>query len=239
MIRTILALSFVALGILLVLPWFLLWSILTRNPNAMYRFSMRAMLIAAWIAGIRMRVEGLSNIPAGVCVFASNHVSNLDPLVLLPAIPRRVSILIKKELMRIPILAAGMRAAHFVVVDRENRRAAAASMNLSIRYLHEGLSFVVFAEGTRSPDGRMRPFKRGALLMAIQAEVPIVPVSIGGTQNLMRKGRMRVDAGEVSVCFGLPIDPSQFSSGQRVDFLAELESRVAANLPPEQRPRSL
>src|SRR5689334_17835355 len=201
MIRTFFFYVFLGFCVLLVLPWFILWTLATRNPESMYWLSMRVLIAARRIAGIRVRAEGIENIPPGVCVFAANHASNLDPVVFFPAIPRRVSVLIKEELMSIPILAAGMRAAHFVPVDRADRDAAAASVDLAVGYLRDGLSFAIFAEGTRSMDGRLRPFKKGVAVMAIQAGVPIVPVAIVGTQNLLRKGHRRIQPGSVIVRF--------------------------------------
>lgn len=236
MIRTILAYAYLGALLILVLPWFILWSLLTQNPEAMYRLSMRAMSDAVKIAGVRVNVTGVDNVPPAVCVFASNHASNLDPLVFFPAIPRRISVLIKKELMKIPILSAGMRLAHFVPVDRADREAAAASLDLSVSYLREGLSFAIFPEGTRSPDGRLRPFKKGAALMAIQAGVPIVPVSIAGTQNLMRKGSARINPGNVTVHFSPAIPTSGLTADSRAELLAQVVAAIVANLPPEQRP---
>jgi 1-acyl-sn-glycerol-3-phosphate acyltransferase len=238
MIRTLFVYISLGLGVVLVLPWFVLFTVLTRNPDPMYFMAMHACAFALRTTGVHVRVEGLGNIPPGVCVFASNHASNLDPMAFFPAIPRRISVLIKKELLQIPILAAGMKAAKFVAVDRGDRDAAAGSVDEAVRHLHEGLSFAVFPEGTRSRDGRMRPFKKGAVLMAIQAGVPLVPVSIVGTQNLMRKGSRRINAGDVTVRFGRAIDASQFSIERRNDLLAQLEAEVAAGLPPEQKPLS-
>jgi 1-acyl-sn-glycerol-3-phosphate acyltransferase len=236
MIRTIAICAFLGFALVLILPWFILYSVLVGNPNAMYRLAMRALTISMRIGRVRVRAEGLENIPPGVCVFVANHASNLDPMVFFPAIPRRISVLIKKELLKIPILATGMRAIHFVPVDRADREAAPASVDLAVRYLHEGLSFAVFAEGTRSPDGRLRPFKKGAILMAIQAGVPVVPVAIAGTQHLMRKGSRKINPGEITIRFAPPIDASQFPLDRRNDLLAEVESAVAANLPPDQQP---
>jgi 1-acyl-sn-glycerol-3-phosphate acyltransferase len=236
MIRTLFVSLFLGLGVVLVLPWFVLWTVITRNPDPMYYMAMSACAFALRMIGVRVHVEGTENIPRGVCVFASNHASNLDPLVYFPAIPRRISVLIKKELLTIPILSAGMRAAKFVAVDRGDREAAAASVDQAVRHMQEGLSFAVFAEGTRSPDGRMRPFKKGAVLMAIQAGVPLVPVSIAGTQHLMRKGSRKINGGDVTVRFDPPIDASQFSIERRNDLLTQLESAVAAGLPSDQRP---
>jgi 1-acyl-sn-glycerol-3-phosphate acyltransferase len=236
MIRTALIYAFLAASIIFILPWYILWSALTRNPETMYSLSMQALRMCMRIAKVRVHIEGADNIPSTVCVFAANHASNLDPFVFFPAIPRRISVLIKKELLEIPILSTGMKAIKFVGVNRGDREAAAASVDEAVRNLREGLSFAVFAEGTRSPDGRLRPFKKGVVLMAIQAGVPIVPVAIAGTQNLMRKGSRIISPGEVTVHFAPPVDVAQFSIDQRNDLLAQLEATIAANLPPDQRP---
>jgi 1-acyl-sn-glycerol-3-phosphate acyltransferase len=178
----------------------------------------------------------LENIPPGPCVFISNHASNIDPPVIIPAIPRRISILTKKEVFRLPFLGYAMRRVGFVCVDRENREAAAASLNLAVQYLKGGLSFAVFAEGTRSPDGRLKSFKKGPFLMVIEAGVPVVPVALIGTQKLMRKREWTVRSGEVIVRFGLPVDTSKFTIAQRGELRAQVEALVAAMLPPEQQP---
>ena len=156
MIRTLLLALFFTLAIVLVLPWLILWSVIIGNPDLMYRLAMKVVRTGNRIARIRVRVEGLENIPPGACVFISNHVSNADALVFIPAIPRRVAILIKQELFRIPILSTGMRRAQFIPVDRSDREAAAASAEVAMRTLKEGLSFAIFAEGTRSADGHLR-----------------------------------------------------------------------------------
>jgi 1-acyl-sn-glycerol-3-phosphate acyltransferase len=238
MIRTSAAVLCMAIAIVVVLPWLILWSAITGSSDLMYALSMKCVRLLASIVGIRVFVEGLENIPAGACVFASNHVSNADPIALFPAIPRRLSVLAKKELFRIPILSFGMRQAKFIPVDRSDRKSAMASVDIAVRYLKEGLSFVVFPEGTRSLDGRLRPFKKGAFLMAIEAGVPVVPVSLAGTQHLMQKGHWTVQPGEVTVRFGAPVETSHYSIERRGELLARVESLVAEGLPPGQRPLS-
>lgn len=237
MIRTILAVIYFALGILLVMPWLILWSFLTGSADFMYRVAMTVVRTGVRIMGVRVRVEGTDNIPPGVCIFAANHVSNIDPLAFVPAIPRRVGLLVKSELFRVPILAKAMRMSGFVPVQRENREAAAGSVEEALKYLKEGLSFAVYPEGTRSRDGRMLPFKKGTFLMAVRATVPVVPVSIVGAQDLMRKGEWAVRPGEVTIRFGPAVDASAYTVEQRAILLARLEELVAAGLPEDQKPR--
>jgi 1-acyl-sn-glycerol-3-phosphate acyltransferase len=236
MLRTLILLIYIALCLIFVLPGLILWSVLTKSPDFMYGMAMQAVRFANRLCGIRVRVEGLDNIPPGVCIFAANHVSNVDPLAFVPSIPRRVSILIKKELFRIPILSIGMRLAGFIPVDRSDRGDAAASADAAVRHLHEGLSFAIFAEGTRSPDGRLRRFKKGAFVIAMQARVPVVPVSLVGTRQVMRKGETAIHPGEVIVRFGPAVETSRYTTDRRAELQARVESLVAAGLPPDQQP---
>jgi 1-acyl-sn-glycerol-3-phosphate acyltransferase len=225
-----------ALCIVLVLPWLILWSVITGRPDLMYSLAMKAVRGGNRVFGIRVHVLGLENIPPGACVFVSNHVSNVDAIAFIPSIPRRVAILIKQELLGIPILATGMRRAQFVPVDRSDRDAAAASVELAVKRLKEGVSFAIFAEGTRSADGRLRPFKRGGFTIAIDAGAPVVPVSIAGTQHLLPKGDWKLRSGDVVVRYGPAVDSSAYSIDRRGELLARIQSLVAAGLPPEQQP---
>ena len=238
MTRTIAVVLFLAVALLLVMPFFILWTLLTGTADLMYEVAMKTVRASLRIAKIRVRVEGLENIPPGVCIFAANHISNVDPIAFVPAIPRRVSVLLKSELFRIPILSTAMRLAKFVPVDRADKEAAVASVNVALGVLKEGLSLAVYPEGTRSPDGRLKPFKKGTFALAIEAGVPIVPVSISGAQHLMRKGEWTMRSGEIVVRFGPPVDASQYTMERRMELLARVEELVAAGLPEDQQPLS-
>lgn len=233
--RTLFVGILVALAVLLGLPFLILWTWITGKPDFMYRLSMKFCRFAVRLLGVRVSVTGLENIPHGACIFAANHASNLDPVILLPAVPRRITIFAKKELFRIPILGVGMRAAGFIRVDRFGRKAT-AGLATAVRHLKQGLSLSIFPEGTRSPDGRLRPFKKGAFAMAIEAGVYVVPVSIAGTQHLLRRGQWIVHSGEVTLRFGLAVDASAYTMQQRPELLARVESLVVAALPPDQQP---
>ncbi len=221
---------------LTIVPFLILCTIVTGDPAFMYRIFNWALRMVLLIAGIQVRSEGLENVPARVCVFASNHASNLDPVALTPEIPRRVALLAKKEVFRVPILSKAIRLAGLIPVDRANKDSALESVDAAVDSLRNGLSFCVFPEGTRSRDGRLLPFKRGTFVMAIRAGVPVVPVSLAGTQNLMRKGDWRLYPGEVVVRFGKPVDASKFSLDERQRLLETVQEAVAAGLPEDQRP---
>jgi len=236
MIRTAIVILVFALAVIFFLPWLILWSLLTGNEDLMYHSSMGTVRFALRLVGVRVRVEGIGNIPPGACIFVANHVSYIDPLAFIPIIPRRLAIPLKKEVFRIPILSYGMRLAKFVPVDRASRKASTESLRLALRYLSEGYSLAAYPEGTRSADGRMQEFKGGAFVMALQAKLPIVPVSIIGAHKLLPKGEIAIRPGEVIVHFGSPVNTSNYSPADRQELIARVEALVAAGLPPDQRP---
>lgn len=188
-------------------------TLLTRRFDTMYRWGMGTVELGVKAAGIRVRVEGSENLEAGVrYIFLSNHVSNLDPPVLLPAIPGMTSVLLKQQLMRIPLLGTAMRLGKFVPVARGHlREEAVRSVAAAAEALRSGLHITVFPEGTRSPDGNLLPFKKGAFFLAMETAAPVVPVVIYGTASMMRRGSLRIMPGLATVRFLKPLHPGQFA----------------------------
>ncbi len=158
------------------------YTFLVGDISLLYRVAMWIAHAGIRAAGIRTEITGLEYVPAGrSCIFMCNHVSNLDPPVVLPLLPGRSSVLLKKELMSIPILGLAMRMGKFVPVERGNKREAAkASVSAAADALHSGLHILVFPEGTRSLDGRLAQFKKGPFYLAQQTQAPIVPIAISG-----------------------------------------------------------
>jgi 1-acyl-sn-glycerol-3-phosphate acyltransferase len=150
-------------------------------------------------------------------------------------LPGQCSVLLKKSLMRIPILGTAMRMAKFVPVERGSRRdAAQASVTAAAAALKSGLNILIFAEGTRSPDGRLAAFKRGPFYLAMETGAPVVPIAISGTQTMMRKGSMAVTPGTAKVEFLEAIYPARFEN--REELMAAVHEAIAAALPEEMRP---
>jgi 1-acyl-sn-glycerol-3-phosphate acyltransferase len=205
------------------------WTWITGNVEALYRMGIWVARTGLRLAGIRSDVRGLENIPARSCILMSNHISNLDPCVVIPPIPQRVSILIKKGLMRVPLLGPAMRLAKFVPIDREQRESAISSLDDAKAVLQSGLSIAIFAEGTRSRDGKLLPFKKGPFYLAYEAGVPVVPVSVSGTETMMRKGSSRIFPGTATVIYHPALDPHQFNT--REDLMEAVRSAVASGLP--------
>jgi len=236
MIRT----AFVAVALTLCTivfgPPLILFTLLTKSADALYWVGVKCMVVVTRVAGLKVTVEGRENIPAGVCLFAANHTSNADAAAIVGSIPRRVAILARKSLFDIPLIGTAFRLASFVPVDREHRDAALASVPEAVKKIREGYSFLVYPEGTRSPDGHLRRFKKGSFAIAIEAGIPVVPVACSGAHRIMKKNSLIIRGGHVKVKFGTPIDVSPYILEQRGELALQVHDAVAAELPEEQKP---
>lgn len=212
------------------------YSILVQDISRLYRVAMWIANAGVRAAGIRIEISGLENVPSDRrCIYMCNHVSNLDPPVVLPLLPGRCSVLLKKELMRIPILGTAMKMGKFVPVERGHRREAAqASVAAAADALHSGLNILVFPEGTRSKDGRLSIFKKGPFFLAQQTEAPIVPIALSGTERMMRKGSVAITPGVAKVRLLPVIEPTQYET--REELLKAVRKAIADALPDEMKP---
>ena len=209
---------------------------LTGDIGPLYRVAMGIIRLALRAARIPVETVGLGNVPAGSSViFMANHVSNLDPPVLLPVLPGRSSVLLKKELLRIPILGTAMRMAKFVPVERGGRRdAATASVAAAAEALGLGYHMLVFPEGTRAKDGRLQGFKKGPFFLAKQTGAAIVPVAISGTERMMRKGSAAITPSTARVEFLPVIRPEDYKT--REELMRAVREAIAGALPLDMRP---
>jgi len=182
--------------------------------------------LALTLAGIRYRVAGRERIPNTAVVFCSNHESNVDPPVLFEALHPQLHVLYKAELHKFPIMGTVFDAGGFVPVDRGDRDKAVASIASGAASLRAGNSFLIFPEGTRSRTGHLLPFKKGGFIMALQAQVPIVPVAVQGGRSAMRKGSAFVRPVRVTVRIGSPIPTAGLTLADRDALIERVRGEI-------------
>ncbi len=183
-----------------------------------------------------MEVRGLENICTDrAVVFMPNHQSNCDPPAIFTILPP-VLVMGKKEFFRVPILGRGMLLRGFIPVDRKNRQRAIEAMEEGVKSLKAGHSFLVFPEGTRSPDGRLQPFKRGVFIMAIKAGAPIVPISISGTRKIMPKGKFEIHPGVERITVHNPVSTEGRTLDDREKIMEQVRQAILSGLAEEEWP---
>jgi 1-acyl-sn-glycerol-3-phosphate acyltransferase len=231
MIRSLILLTvMIVLGVptsIVCLPW----AMLTGNALPLYNLSQLIVRIGYRLIGVRIVATGQQNVPPKTaCIFMANHISNLDPPALLPRIPGRTSAFLKSSLMKVPVFGTALKLSEFIPVSRDGSAAGAQeSVAAARRALEKGLHITTFVEGTRSPDGRMLPFKKGPFYLAMQAGAPCIPVSIYGTEALMAKGSNRIRPGIAHIVFHPPIYPASYET--REDLMAAVRAAIASGLP--------
>src|ERR1700684_2064437 len=193
MIRTVAMLTFwglvAPLAALIGFPW----TFIPGDIRLLYRLFMFGASNGVRLTGVRVQTIGLDELdPARTYIFMSNHVSNLDPPITIPLIPRRTSVMVKKELFTYPILGHAMRLGSLVPVDRGNRDAGIESVRIAKQAVQQGLNMTIYVEGHRWFDGKLLPFKKGPFYLAMECGAPVVPVTIVGTHYLMPKGRFAI-----------------------------------------------
>jgi 1-acyl-sn-glycerol-3-phosphate acyltransferase len=206
------------------------WALLTGDINPLYRWSMWVVRTGVRLARIRVQVVGREDVPTRPCIFMANHVSNLDPPILLPLLPYRTAFFIKRSLLRIPVVGLGMRLAGFVPVDRDGRlESARESVEAANKVLASGVNISTFPEGTRSRDGRLLPFKKGPFYLAMESGAPVIPISIWGSEHMMTKGSLRIKPGTAHLTFHPAVYPQQFATRE---LLADaVRTAITSGLP--------
>ncbi len=179
------------------------------------------------VSGIKVKAKGLENLdPEKPCVFMCNHQSNFDILVLFSALPAQFRWIAKAELFRIPLFGHAMRGAGYISIERKERKKAIQSLKEAAGRIRNGVSVMIFPEGTRSPDGSIGEFKKGGFVLAYDAGVPVVPVVINGTWAIMSKDSLRIKPGEVCLTILPAVDVANYSKAEKPKLVEDVREKI-------------
>jgi 1-acyl-sn-glycerol-3-phosphate acyltransferase len=183
-----------------------------------------AMLVAT---GTRVSITGKERIKKGVSyVIISNHQSQFDILALVTSLGVQFRWMIKQELLKIPLFGYALYASRNIFVDRSNPERARESIARGVARLPRGVSVMVFAEGTRSADGRLREFKKGGFVIALEKHFPVLPVTVNGSRKVLPKGALAFRSGRIDVAVGEPIETGAYNRENIEDLVAAARSQV-------------
>ena len=230
MIRTLYVTTWVVFATLVLGLVVLVLSIFVKSGNPLHkiaRFWGRSILV---VSRIKVTVEGLSGIdPQRSYIYMCNHQGNFDIPVLLGHLAVQFRWLAKVELFKIPIFGHAMRKAGYIDIDRNNRESAIKSLAVAAEKIKNGVSVLIFPEGTRSQDGKIQRFKKGGFVMAIDSGVPIVPVVISGAHAVMIKGKFRINPGQIRLLIHEPIDTSTYTRETKEALMERVRRAMCDN----------
>jgi 1-acyl-sn-glycerol-3-phosphate acyltransferase len=215
----------VSIGAIIVTP-------LERSGRAYHWHARTWSKIVLWLFGINVNVKGLEHLGKGKkFIYVSNHASMFDIPTVMGSIPDEIRIVLKKELTRIPIFGWALKIGHYITIDRESPKDAMKSLDLAAEKIRNGASVLLFAEGTRTRDGKLLPFKRGAFSLAAKSGVPIIPVAINGTFHIMRKGSWKIQPAGVSLILDKPIATEGIKSKEaELELMERVHEVIKKNL---------
>lgn len=199
-------------------------TLLTRSPKPLHFLSRIWCRLIVWSCGIKIFVEGLEHLePNRSYVMISNHLSNFDIWCTIAALPVEIRFVAKKELLKIPFFGQALAVSDHIVIDRQNSEEAISTINAATAKSEAGMCILFYAEGTRSQDGTVNPFKRGGVTLALRTQLPIVPLSISGTRKFLPKRSLVIrPGGAVKIVLAKPIP----TVGRSLDERDELNTHV-------------
>lgn len=201
------------------------------NGNIIHHYARWWAKIALLVSGVRVKVTGLEFLNKGVpFIYMANHQGSYDIFALLSCLPVQFRWIAKKELFAIPILGWAMRTANYISIDRSGRKKALASIEEAARKIKGGVSVVIFPEGTRSPDGTIQPFKRGGFTLALKSGVPIIPITINGSRDIMPKESLKVQPGEIRVTIDRAIETALYALSNRNALMEKVRETLEKGL---------
>lgn len=213
-------------------PPILIVAWLVKKHDLVYPWARFGAGLWLYLSGVRVNVRGLELLdPKQTYVFVSNHRSYLDTATLFLFTGRRIGLLAKKELLKVPVLGVGMGFVNVMAIDRSNRESAIRTTDAAAERIRSGISFGVFVEGTRARPGELLPFKKGAFYMARQAGVPVVPVAIKYSDELMGKGTGEAKSGMIEMVIMQPVPTTEIATDDDINnLIANVRGSIAKEL---------
>jgi len=206
------------------------FAFITREENSIHKVASIWAKMLLTLTNTRTEIIGVENILKGnPQIFMANHQSDVDILIVLAHLPGQFRWIVKKELFHIPLFGKAMRSAGYIEIDRQHHEKAMKSLDTAARKIREGNSVMSFPEGTRSTDGKIKPFKQGMFYLAIKSGVPIVPISIIGAREIMPKRSLQVKPGKIVMVTDRPIDLTNFSIENRHDLIDMVRKVIIEN----------
>lgn len=211
--------------------------LLSRTGNLAFSISKIWAYTMLAVSFVRTEIKNKNKILKGTpYIIISNHQSHYDIITLVTTLGIQFRWIIKKEILKLPIFGYALYASRNIFIDRSNTARAIESINNGIDRLPKGVSVMVFAEGTRSPDGRIHEFKKGGFVTAVRRKIPILPVTVNGSRRVMRKGSFTLKPGKIQIVIGNPIDTSGYTTDTVQDLIDKARQAIIANFDPEYIP---
>lgn len=208
----------------------ILTSLVDRRGNLPHRAGRLWARLILSAAGVNVQIIGFENIdPDRSAILAANHQSQFDIPAVLGYLPIQFRWLAKKELFKVPLWGYAMRRAGYMPIDRSHPKKALRSLEEAAKKIRNGTSILIFPEGTRSCDGKLLPFKPGAIVLALKSGCPIVPMAIVGTRETLPRGSLWAKPGDVKIRIGKAIETTGSGTGHK-DLLSETLRRAIEEL---------
>lgn len=231
MIRTIFVWSCIVISALIISFFSVLSYPFDRKGKVVHRYARIWGRLALLANRVKVRMEGLEQLEGeGPYIFMANHQGYYDIFALLGHLPFQFKWLAKKELFSIPLFGWAMGVAGYISVDREGTRETVKAMNEAAEKIRDGMSVVIFPEGSRSPDGSIQPFKKGGFTLAVKSKVPIVPIAITGSREILAKDQLTIAPGEIWLRVGRPIDTRNYSLKDRKLLMEKVSDTISKSV---------
>ena len=209
-------------------------SLFSRTGNVAHLLARLWANAILWVSRARVTVSGVEKLdPQRSYIYMPNHQSNADIPLLLGRLPVQFRWLAKAELFKIPLFGRAMRGVGYISIDRSNRKSAFESLARAAETIRNGTSVLIFPEGTRSRDGRILPFKKGGFVLAVDSGVPIVPIVIHGTRNIVPKGHLMIRSAPVSMQILDPVETADYTRKTKDELLARIRKILVENVETE------